>query len=497
MRLLLLTSLAILVRANSAAATTPDPAAARAKTAIWGPRVGFEDGPLMELLQRSMIKATGADVALASPLPRGSFLPARSLTSDDFSAALGRVAQQITTTTMTGGQIRALLERTASRFASYDFASSGPLLLPGEADSSIDSFEGLSYELDLTRSPGDRVVHLTYRGAPLDSAARLVVAVDDRRFSRGDLETAADPHRGIRLPEAWIDHLDTVVLDGRWEPNWSILPDYALTPQRPQIDRLVRHGGTPREDVLRLYPDEPARRGEMAYRLARAFGWRERRPSGAFPDVPDSLELWVDGLLRRDVLGTLSRAEYFQPFAPLTARLALEWCEAAARHARYALDAPQGEAFRRSLLAGLSSRAGSAHAGTDTLNHAEMLALIGNLRFPSVRVAHRGPHPGPAEATGSAEPDDALWFGGRDTVVVRGGVRLGLALRPAAGTDGSELTVKVGSTSTPVGPQAARESGPIIYELVVDPVALRTLEVAEYRGAGSSVQPSSRATDRD
>ena len=495
MRLLLLTSLAILVQAGSAAATAPEHTAARAKTVIWGPRVGFEDGPLMELLQRSMIKATGADVALASPLPRGSFLPAGNLKPGDFSAALGHAVHPITTTTMTGEQIRALLERTASRFASYDFESSAPLLLPGEADSSIDSFEGLSYELDLTRPPGDRVIHLTYRGAPLDSAARMVVAVDDRRFSRGDLETAADPHRGIRLPEAWIDHLDTVVLDGRWEPNWSILPDYALTPQRPQIDRLVRHGGTPREDVLRLYPEEPARRGEMAYRLARAFGWRERRPSGAFPDMPDSLELWVDGLLRRDVLGALSRAEYFQPFAPLTAGLALEWCEAAARHARYALDAPQGEAFRRSLLAGLSSRAGSAPA--DTLNHAEMLALIGNLRFPSVRVVQRGPNPGPAEATASGDLDDAVWFAGRDTVVVRGGVRLGLALRPAAGTDRTELTVRVGSTSTPVGPQGPRESGPTVYELVFDPVALRTLEVAEYRATGSSVQPSSRATDRD
>ena len=493
MKFFLFTSLAMVLLARTAPGSTPGATTVRASTVIWGPRIGFEDGPLMETLQRSMIKATGADLSLASPLPRGSFLPARSLSPGDFSAALGRVELQIITTTMTGRQIRELLERTASRFALYDFEGSRPLLLPGEADSSIDSFEGLNYELDLTRSAGDRVVNLTYRGAPLDSAVHLLVAVDDRRFSRGDLETMADVSRGTVLADAWITQLDGSTLDGQWEPNWSILPDYALTPQRPLIDRLVRHGGTPREDVFRLYPEQPARRGEMAYRLARAFGWRERRPSGAFPDVPDSLEPWVDGLLRRNVLGATSRAEYFQPFAPLTGGLALEWCEAAARHAKYTLDAPHGEAFRRGLLAGLASHPDSAPSLTDHLSHAQMLALISHLRFPTVRVAQGGPGSGSGLAeTPGTDPEGPLWLGGPDTVVVRRGVRLRLARRNVSGTNRSELTVSLGSTSTPLAPQSPQDSGPRIYELVVDPVALRTLEVAEYP---ASAQPASRLRD--
>jgi hypothetical protein len=445
----------------------------------------------MELLQRSMIRATGADVALASPLPRGALLPARTLTVGDYGAVLGRIGQQLTTTTMTGRQIRTLLERTASRFAPYDFESSRPLLLPGEADSLIDSFEGLTYEIDLTRPPGDRVIHLTHRGKLLDPESRLLVAVDDRRFSRGDLETPADPHRGIWFPEAWIDHLETDTFDGRWEQNWTILPDYAVTPQRSIIDRLVRHGGVQREDALRIFPEERARRGEMAYRLARAFGWRERRPSAAFPDVPDSLEPWVDGLLRRDVLGAAGREEFFQPFAPLTADVALEWCEAAARRARYAIDpAP----FRRGLLAGVAAEPGSGVALTDTLNHAQMLALIANLRFPKVRVSQGGQ----GGNTGAAriDPSETVRFAGRDTVVVLGGVRFGLEVGRVATAESPEFMIRLGPATLPLGHR--RAGGPFrSHDVVFDPLGGRILEVVETAPEPDADSPPvTRAPDR-
>ena len=161
----------------------------------------------------------------------------------------------------------------------------------------------------------------------------------------------------------------------------SALPDYAGKPERALIDRLAQAGGLPPEEALHVYPDDRAQRGDLAYWLARALGWRARKLSGAFPDVPDSLEPWVDALARRHVLDTETRtSEYFQPYAPLTLPTALAWCAAAAR-AQYK-NAPADSTLRRALLANtsLASRPPSAR---DTLTRAQALGMVANVRFSS------------------------------------------------------------------------------------------------------------------
>jgi hypothetical protein len=159
----------------------------------------------------------------------------------------------------------------------------------------------------------------------------------------------------------------------------TALPDYAGKPEQALIDRLARAGALPPEEALHVYPDDRAQRGDLAYWLGRALGWHERKLSGAFPDVPDSLEPWVDALARRHVLDTETRtAEFFQPYAPLTLPTALAWCTAAAR-AQYK-NAPADSVLRRALVANtsLASRPPSA---PDTLTRAQTLGMVANVRF--------------------------------------------------------------------------------------------------------------------
>src|SRR5262249_19862112 len=119
--------------------------------------------------------------------------------------------------------------------------------------------------------------------------------------------------------------------------------------------------------------------GDLAYWLARAFGWREQKLSGAWSDVPDSLEVWVDALAKRHVIDTETRtAELFRPYAALTLPTALGWCSAAARVAYK--KAPADSILRRSLLAGTSlERKGPA--ARDTLTRAQTLGMVANARF--------------------------------------------------------------------------------------------------------------------
>ena len=150
----------------------------------------------------------------------------------------------------------------------------------------------------------------------------------------------------------------------------------------------MREGVAPREQVLRLGPDERARRGDLAYWLARAFGWHERKRSNAFADAPDSLAPWLDGLLRHKVLGEQGTRELFRPFAPALVTETQDWCERAARRAGFDLAPTLDLSFRRGLLAGVSDAPGgefhSSHG--DTLTRAQVLAMVANARFPQGRL---------------------------------------------------------------------------------------------------------------
>jgi 2',3'-cyclic-nucleotide 2'-phosphodiesterase (5'-nucleotidase family) len=348
-------------------------------------RSPYEDGPLLELVHRAQLEAAGADVSLAPPLPEGLRLPAGPVTAGDI-LSLAPAEPRLVVVELGGRQLRELLESTARRFATYTYEHGRPLLAPGAPDSVLDTLEGVSYALDLTRPAGSRVLHLTFRGVALDSARTLRVVMDERRLERGDLE-GPPTHVLGRRGDALLAHLRRrAVLDGAFEPSWSLLPDYVTLRERPHVDRLVRMGVAPREEVHRLLGDQPARRADLAYWLARSFGWRETRLSGAYPDAPDWLEPWLDGLLRRKVLEGAASDEFFRPFAPARLPLVFQWCENAARHAGYALGAPaEIQGFRRGLLAGTSLDVGSRSPG-DTLTRAQVVGLVANARFPEIRV---------------------------------------------------------------------------------------------------------------
>jgi 2',3'-cyclic-nucleotide 2'-phosphodiesterase/3'-nucleotidase len=195
---------------------------------------------------------------------------------------------------------------------------------------------------------------------------------------------------GLTVRDALIAYLGRHrPVDGSFDRNWTVLPDYAGTPERGLIDRLVREGGMPRSEMMRMFPHEPARRGDLAYALARAFGWREKHLSGAFADVPDSLEPWLDGAMKHHVLGQDQSGEYFNPFFVTPLSLALDWCERAAQAAGYVFDrTPTDPSFRRGLVAGVDLVGGKPgeFAYRDTLTRGQLYGLVSNTRFPTVRV---------------------------------------------------------------------------------------------------------------
>jgi 2',3'-cyclic-nucleotide 2'-phosphodiesterase (5'-nucleotidase family) len=354
---------------------------------IGSPHGRLADGPLWDLVHAAQLEASGADVSLAALFDPAAVIRRGPVTLRDALRAYP-YDNTLAVVELTGGQLRQALERSARYYAPYTFETGRALTEPGVAGYNVDAAQGVSYEVDLTRPAGERIVNLIWQGQPLASGQKLKVAVNNYRLNGGGgfTEIAGAPRlitHGPEVRQALVDHIRRAgTLEARTDRSWTVLPDYAPSRERPLVDLLVRRGVAPKGEVLRLFPDEAARRTDLAYWLARAFDWREKRLSGAFADVPDSLEPWLDGLLKRGVLGSDARQQFIQPFAVASLANAQDWCGAAARAAGYALGSPADSAsFRRSLLTGVSP----AGRG-DTLTRVQVLGLVANTRFPTVRV---------------------------------------------------------------------------------------------------------------
>jgi len=360
---------------------------------IGSPHGRASSGPLWDLLHAAQLEATGADVSLAALPDPAAVIPAGPVSRRDL-LRIYPYDNTLAVVELTGEQLRQVLERSARAFADYTFAADRPLLVPGAAGYNLDGAQGVSYDVDLTRPAGQRIVNLAWQGQPLAADRRLKVVVNSYRLNGGGgyEEIAKAPRlleHGADVREALAAHVRRLgTLDGATGHAWTVLPDYAPCPERPLLDRLVRLGAVPGDEVLRLFPDEPARRADLGYWLARAFGWRETRLSGAFADVPDPLEPWLDGLLKRRVLGREATQELFQPFAVASLDNATDWCVATARAAGLALgDEAATASFRRGLLTGTSlAGAATRTAHPDTLTLAQVLGMVANLRYPTVRV---------------------------------------------------------------------------------------------------------------
>ena len=406
---------------HDAAQAALDEPIGRAVRAVDSPRGRFEDGPLWELGHRAQLAASGADVSLAALFDPEARIPAGTVSMRD-AFRIYPYDNTLAVVELTGEQLKRTLEQSARYLADYTYEDGRPLAEPGAAGYNFDSAEGVAYEIDLTRPPGDRILHLRFHDAPLAADQKLRVVINSYRLNGGggfeELRTAPRLWHSPRPARDWI--AETIraakTLDGGFSRNWRLLPDYASTPERPLIDRLVRQGVAPRAEVHRLESDEPAQRGDLAYWLARAYGWREKQLSGAFADVPDSLEPWLDGLLKRGVLGQSANAETIVPFQNASVFTALEWCERAARFGRYALAPGTGDwAFKLSLLTGTGVRRDSLERGSlerlRTVTRSQLLGIVANLRFPTVRVLETTDFHG-AILPGARERGSSRAFGG-------------------------------------------------------------------------------------
>jgi 2',3'-cyclic-nucleotide 2'-phosphodiesterase/3'-nucleotidase len=202
-------------------------------TAEWvSTRARVEDTPIMDLINEIQLAKTGAQLSAASVFNGRARLPKGRLKVSDI-AALYVYENTLTTVKITGAQLKAYLENSASYYAPYK--PGGPIFDDRPAYNH-DMVQGIGYAIDVREPVGQRIQAMTYQGKPVADGQTFTLALNSYRQNGGGGYTMlkqaplqASINTEIReLMLEWIK--DRKVIDPAtiFTDNWKLLPAGAI-----------------------------------------------------------------------------------------------------------------------------------------------------------------------------------------------------------------------------------------------------------------------------
>lgn len=146
------------------------------------PTAVIQDTAMIDLINIVQMKETKADVSLAA-----LFDPTSNLTKGDFKKRDGVKVYKYDNTLMavkiTGKQLKTIMERQAGDF--FNTAQKGDVTISFNPEIRLynyDMFAGVTYDIDISKPAGKRIVNVMYKGAPLKDDQKLVLALNNYRY---------------------------------------------------------------------------------------------------------------------------------------------------------------------------------------------------------------------------------------------------------------------------------------------------------------------------
>ncbi|MFD3534337.1 bifunctional metallophosphatase/5'-nucleotidase [Streptomyces sp. NPDC058664] len=205
----------------------------------------WKDEPIIDLInvvQAETVKAALAGGAYAdlpvlsqaSCFSRTARIPAGQVTIKD-AAGLYPFENTLEARLMTGAQLKEYLEYSAKYYvltpAGAPVETAKLTNADGTPDYNYDAVSGLTYEIDIAKPAGSRIVNLSFGGAPIDPVARFVLAVNNYRASGG----GAFPHVA-NAQQLWANSdeirntiIQWVTAKGTVDPGQFASVDWKLT----------------------------------------------------------------------------------------------------------------------------------------------------------------------------------------------------------------------------------------------------------------------------
>jgi 2',3'-cyclic-nucleotide 2'-phosphodiesterase/3'-nucleotidase len=204
-----------------------------------GMRARYEDHPFVDLIHRVQMEYGQADVSLATLFLTSARVPAGQVTVRQV-AGLYIYDNTLYTVEATGAQLKQALERAATYYTSWPLKEGERIRLPGF---NADTAQGVSYIIDLTQPPGERVRDLTYKGQPLDPNQKLRVAINNYRYAGGGqyevLKGLPILYRSpMEVRDLLIEYVTRVgKIPAEADHNWRIIPPEAVEAMLEEVRR--------------------------------------------------------------------------------------------------------------------------------------------------------------------------------------------------------------------------------------------------------------------
>jgi 2',3'-cyclic-nucleotide 2'-phosphodiesterase / 3'-nucleotidase len=189
----------------------------------------FHDTAIIDLIQRVQLEAGKADVSLAACFNPSARIPKGQVTVRDI-AGLYEYENTLVTLELTGQQLKDALEHSARYFKEYQPGKSLNDLvdtrIPGY---NFDVAEGVTYDIDITKPFGHRILNLKFKGQPLAMTQKLRVVTNNYRVNGGggftmykDAPVVYRSSEEVReLIIDWVERNKTVPT--QTENNWRIV----------------------------------------------------------------------------------------------------------------------------------------------------------------------------------------------------------------------------------------------------------------------------------
>ncbi len=189
----------------------------------------FHDSAIIDLIQRVQLEAGKADVSMAACFNERARIPKGSTTVRDI-AGLYEYENTLVTLELTGQQLKDALEHSARYFKEYQPGKSVNDLVDTRVPGyNFDVAEGVTYDIDLTKPFGQRILNLKFKGQPLAMTQKLRVVTNNYRVNGGggftmykDAPVVYRSSEEVReLIIDWVERNKTVPT--QTDNNWKIV----------------------------------------------------------------------------------------------------------------------------------------------------------------------------------------------------------------------------------------------------------------------------------
>jgi 2',3'-cyclic-nucleotide 2'-phosphodiesterase/3'-nucleotidase len=148
-------------------------------------RCRFQDTAIIDLIQRVQLEAGKADVSMAACFNPSARIPQGPVTVRDI-AGMYEYENTLVTVELTGQQLKDALEHSTRYFKEYQPGKSINDLVDQRVPGyNFDVAEGVSYDIDLTKPIGQRIVDLKFKNQPLSMTRKLRVVTNNYRVNGG------------------------------------------------------------------------------------------------------------------------------------------------------------------------------------------------------------------------------------------------------------------------------------------------------------------------